>query len=207
MLKLLGMAAAKPGLRRMAGSALNAGALLTTVGLGADVGNNIIKGKEQELITKGRNSDGTYDTNILDKILQLTPAMKSDDQLTDAINQKTKNDASQLQAYLMKHGDEGDYSFKPGETADQFKNRNAIAIATAQENKTKKDRREELEYKQQLEANSPVYKLQREQMAQQDRMNMFAMQERMYDRSHQRRRDTQNAMLGMGGALAAILSA
>ena len=107
----------------------------------------------------------------------------------------------------MKHGDEGDYSFKPGETADQFKNRNAIAIATAQENKTKKDRREELEYKQQLEANSPVYKLQREQMAQQDRMNMFAMQERMYDRSHQRRRDTQNAMLGMGGALAAILSA
>lgn len=198
---------------RLAGAAfskapLTTGASILGTGLmGMDAGSNIIKGKEQELITKGRNSDGTYDTNMLDKILQSTSLMKSNDQLTDAIDQKTRNDASQLQAYLMKHGDGADYSFKPGETADQFKNRNAIAITTAQENKATKDRRNELEFRQELEAKSPVYQLRRDQMAQQDRMNMFAMQERMYDRSHQRRRDTQNAMLGMGGALAAILSA
>ena len=198
---------------RLAGAAFMKAPLMTSATalgtglMGLDAGNNIIKGKEQELITKGRNSDGTYDTNMLDKILQSTPFMKTNDELTEAINQKTKNEAGQLQAFLIKHGDGADYSFKPGETAEQFKNRNAIDIATAQENKATKARRAELEFRQELEANSPVYKLQREQMAQQDRMNMFAMQERMYDRAHQRRRETQNAMLGMGGALAAILSA
>lgn len=66
--------------------------------------------------------------------------------------------------------------------------------------------------------NKDQNELTRERMAQQERMeqarlnqqnnrDMFMIQERMFDRSHQRRRDTQNAMLGLAGGLAAILSA
>ena len=206
MLGLVANVLTKPGALRMAGSALSWGTGVGTMALGGEALMNVRDEKENQLIAEGQKN-GKYKTNWLDKGLQKVGLFKSDADLLEGTNEKTRNEAGQLQAYLMKHGDGADYSFKPGETADQFKNRNAIAITTAQENKATKDRRNELEFRQELEAKSPVYQLQREQMAQQDRMNMFAMQERMYDRSHQRRRDTQNAMLGMGGALAAILSA
>ena len=75
---------------------------------------------------------------------------------------------------------------------DQLTNENNIAQQTLALKETQLQQQERLE---------------QARINQQNNRDMFMIQERMFDRSHQRRRDTQNAMLGLGGALAAILSA
>jgi len=75
---------------------------------------------------------------------------------------------------------------------DQLTNENNIARQTLALKETQLQQQERLE---------------QARLNQQNNRDMFMIQERMFDRSHQRRRDTQNAMLGLGGALAAILSA
>ena len=201
---LVGKALANPGVRRMAGSALSTGTFLGTGAMGVDAVGSMIKDKENELILKGQNASGGYDKNVLDTGLQALGMFKSDDELTSSIDKKTQKDFGEVQALLQKYGDGGNYQFESGETGDKWLARNQGAILDAKENRAIKKQQDNQKWQWQ---NNPEFTLAKERMAQQDRMNMFAMQERMYERAHQRRRDTQNAMLGMGGALAAILSA
>ena len=199
-------------LLRFAGKAFVPVSTVATVGMAADalgnLGQGITSGMENDLLEK----QGTWnkDTNeytienkgLFQSLGQSVGLIDSDKKIGDKklskINDATRATRDRISAQGIELP-----NFNPGMTIEQARNSLVQPLREAIESEKRKD----IEYRQQIEANSPVYQLQRERMAQQDRMNMFAMQERMYDRAHQRRRDTQNAMLGMGGALAAILSA
>jgi hypothetical protein len=199
-------------LLRFAGKAFVPVSTVATVGMAADalgnLGQGITSGMENDLLEK----QGTWnkDTNeytienkgLFQSLGQSVGLIDSDKEIGDKklskINDATRATRDRISAQGIELP-----NFNPGMTIEQARNSLVQPLREAIESEKRKD----IEYRQQIEANSPVYQLQRERMAQQDRMNMFAMQERMYDRAHQRRRDTQNAMLGMGGALAAILSA
>jgi hypothetical protein len=200
------------GLLRFAGAALKPVSTVAAVGMGADaltnLGQGITSGMENDLLEKqGTWNKGTNEYTIENKGLfqslgQGIGLIDSDKEIGDKKLNKI-NDATRATRDRISAQGIALPNFNPGMTIEQARNSLVQPLRQAIESEKRKD----IEYRQQIEANSPVYQLQRERMAQQDRMNMFAMQERMYDRSHQRRRDTQNAMLGMGGALAAILSA
>ena len=199
-------------LLRFAGKAFVPVSTVATVGMAADalgnLGQGITSGMENDLLEK----QGTWnkDTNeytienkgLFQSLGQSVGLIDSDKKIGDKklskINDATRATRDRISAQGIELP-----NFNPGMTIEQARNSLVQPLREAIESEKRKD----IEYRQKIEANSPVYQLQRERMAQQDRMNMFAMQERMYDRAHQRRRDTQNAMLGMGGALAAILSA